>query len=43
LSFKPSQGGNIAVRVDNKGRVKTSNSIAEIESAIAFLKGCLPS
>jgi hypothetical protein len=42
LSFKPSEGGNIAVRVDNKGRVKTSNSIAEIESAIAFLKGCLP-
>jgi len=42
LTYKREEG-NVAVRIDAAGVVKTSNSIAEIEEAIAFLKSQLPS
>jgi hypothetical protein len=41
MSFKREEG-NVSVRVDANGVVKTNNSIAEIQEAIAFLQSQLP-
>lgn len=37
LSFKGHEGGNVSVRIDAQGFVKTSNSREEIEAAVSFL------
>ena len=42
LSYKR-ESGNIAIRVDSKGEVKTTNSILEIQEAIAFLSASIVS
>ena len=42
LSYKR-EGGNVAIRVDSKGEVKTTNSILEIQEAIAFLSASIVS
>lgn len=41
LTYK-TNAGNVSVRIDAAGVVKTTNSITEIESAIIFLKSQLP-
>lgn len=41
LTYK-TDAGNVSVRIDAAGVVKTTNSITEIESAIIFLKSQLP-
>jgi hypothetical protein len=42
LSYKR-ECGNIAIRVDSKGEVKTTNTILEIQEAIAFLSASIVS
>ena len=42
LSYKR-ECGNVAIRVDSKGEVKTTNSILEIQEAIAFLSASIVS
>lgn len=42
LSYKR-ESGNVAIRVDSKGEVKTTNSILEIQEAIAFLSASIVS
>lgn len=37
FTFK-GEGGNVAVRIDSEGNVKTTNSIEQIEEAISILK-----
>jgi hypothetical protein len=41
LTYKTEEG-NICVRVDSNNIVKTTNSVLEIEAAIAFLRAQLP-
>jgi hypothetical protein len=41
LAFKPSEGSNIAVRIDSANIVKTKNTAEDIVSAIAFLEFAL--
>ena len=42
MSYKR-ECGNVAIRVDSKGEVKTTNSILEIQEAIAFLSASIVS
>lgn len=42
LSYKR-ECGNVAIRVDSKGEVKTTNTILEIQEAIAFLSASIVS
>lgn len=37
LSYKPTNGKNIAIRVNSNGEVKTTNSVAELQSVISYL------
>ena len=38
LSYKPTMSKNIAIRVNSNGEIKTTNSIAELNQAMAFLE-----
>jgi hypothetical protein len=39
FTFKPINGDNVAIRLDSNGEIKTTNTRAEIESAILVLQG----
>lgn len=41
MTLKGFEGGNVAVRIDSQGVVKTTNSREEIEQAVAFLMASL--
>ena len=41
MSFKNPNGGNVSVRIDENGKLKTTNSAEDIQNAIAFLQAQL--